>query len=197
MQRSAPEPLVCRRWLRAGRRVRSVAERRRIRCPASSSVAIPGGGNNVVLALLLMVKILSKVWVLPSRVLFRACRPVSRAKRSAMIKLLVLSRFTNAGQPQEGVSPALLRMSGHRLRSVRSSPICGEVRVYAELVLYNNARPRHDGARNGVERAERHEAGLAECAESSGAKWRSRGDGAEPPRAKRCALRGAVRAVRV
>ena len=48
-------------------------------------------------------------------------------------------------------------MSGHRLRSVRSSPIYGEVRVYAELVLslINNARPRHDGVRNVAERAQR------------------------------------------
>ena len=43
------------------------------------------------------------------------------------------------------------------MRSVRSSPICGEVRVYAELVLslINNARPRHDGVRNVAERAQR------------------------------------------
>ena len=135
MRRSAPEPLVCRRWLRAGRRVRSVAKRRRIRCPASSSIAIPGGGNTVGFASLLVVNIVLNERVLPPRVLFRACRPVSRAKRSAMIKLLVLSSLSAAGQPQEGVSPALLRMSGHRLRSVRSSPICGEVRVYAEQVL--------------------------------------------------------------
>ena len=32
-----------------------------------------------------------------------ACRQVSRAKRSAMIKLLVLSSLSAAGQPQEGV----------------------------------------------------------------------------------------------
>ena len=76
------------------------------------------------------------------------------------------------------------------MRSVRSSPVLGEVRVYAKrFASLLNARPRQDGARNGVERAERHGADLAKCAESSGAKWRSRGDGAEPPCAERCALR--------
>jgi hypothetical protein len=67
VRRSAPEPLICRRLLRAGRRVRSVAERRRIRCPASSSMAIPGGGNTVGFASLLVVKIVLNEWVLPPR----------------------------------------------------------------------------------------------------------------------------------
>jgi hypothetical protein len=107
---------------------------------------------------------------------------LSRAKRSTM---------TAAGQPQEGAPLPCCGCSATSCEALRSSPTFGEVRVYAELVLslINNARRRHDGARNGVERAERHGAGLAECAESSGAKWRRRGDGAEPPYAKRCALR--------
>jgi len=91
-------------------------------------------------------------------------------------------------------SPALLWMSGHRLRSVRSSPHLGEVRVYAELSLSLNKKMRgEDRTAYGTERSGRSasERMFAECAEPSGAKWRSRGDGAEPPYAKRCALRRA------
>ena len=83
-------------------------------------------------------------------------------------------------------------MSGHRLRSVRSSPYLGEVRVYAELSLSLNKKMRGEGrTAYGTERSGRSasERMFAECAEPSGAKWRSCGDGAELPYAKRCALR--------
>ncbi len=83
-----------------------------------------------------------------------------------MIKLLVLSRFTNAGQPQEGGSPALLWMSGHRLRSVRSAPPLGAVRVHAEpslqLTKRGEGRTAYGTERSGRSASERM---FAECAE--------------------------------
>jgi|GEM_PF-6847369 len=144
VRRSAPELLVYRRCLRAGRRVRSVAERRRIRCPASSSVAIPGGGN---------IGGLHRSWF------YQGTQwPISRRKES----------------------PALLRMSGLRLRCVRSLPYLGEVRVYTEPSLSLNRKMRGEGrTAYGTERIWRSasERMCAECAEPiGGAKWRSRGD---------------------
>jgi len=69
------------------------------------------------------------------------------------IKQLILSRFTNADQPQEGI-PFLLRMSGHHLRSVRSSSYLGEVRAYAKLSLSLTKRGE-DRAANGTKRSPR------------------------------------------
>ena len=195
MRRSAPEPLVCRRLPRAGRRVRSVAKRRRIRCPASSSIAIPGGGNTVCLCFAPGGQdCIECVGLTAARPLRRACRQVSRAKRSAMIS----SWFYQASQlpvSRRKASPALLWMSGHRLRSVRFSPTCGEVRAYAEPSLSLIKRCEAKAGR----RTERSEAGRAHrsgCSRSarspSGAEWRSRGAAAEPPHAKRCALRRLV-----
>jgi hypothetical protein len=92
-------------------------------------------------------------------------------------------------------SPALLLMSGHLVRSVRSAPPFGAVRVYAKLSLSLNSKCEAKTRR----RTERSEAGGAHrsgCSRSArspgGAKWRGRGDGAEPPYAKRCALRRCV-----
>ena len=126
---------------------------------------------------------------------FRACRPVSRAKRSAMIKLLVLSSLSAAGQPQEGV-PCLAA-------DVR--PPIAKRAVFADL--WRSPRPRgavsvtkykecEAPARRRKERSgagAAHRSGCSRSARSpGGAKWRNRGNGAEPPYVKRCALRRCV-----
>lgn len=121
-----------------------------------------------------------------ARPLRRACRRESRAKRSAMIKWGCLYHASQM-PVTAGRCPLFLRMSGHHLRSVRTSR--GVARsASTRRWFYHDARRRQDGERNEAKPAKRHGAALAECAESCGAKWRSRGDGAELPCAKRCAL---------
>ena len=117
-----------------------------------------------------------------------ACRPVSRAKRSAMIKMC----FTHAAQCRStavssapsccGCPATLCEACGLRRPLAKSA--------FTRSCLYHSLSEAKAGRRT-----ERSEAGAAHrsrfwrsARSPSGAEWRSRDAAAEQPHAERCAL---------